>query len=438
MDRRFVLCAMILCIAEMGLTAVPARAADVFLGVTRSESAAIPASVVRVVAPASMAGRLSEVKAVLEGDLRRSLVFRMVQPPVLSDLLTAEDANTELVKQIGREGIEAVIWINLDTNGDDIVLEGHVYDGGTAALVFAKRYLGDGKLLRRIIHRFADEVVFRYTGERGIAETRIAYVSKVTGFKELYVMDYDGYDPRRITSDRSLALSPEWSPDGRWITYTTFRDGNPNIYTLELQTGRRWKMVGFQGLNISPAWTPQGDRLLFASAREGTLQLYSMKPDRSDLRRLTAGFADNLSPSLSPTGMEMAFVSNRGGTPQIYLASSDGTNPRRLTFKESYNTSPAWSPKGDWIAYVCQVEGQMRICLITPDGENQLQLTDGPGEQEDPAWSPDGKHLVFRSTEASSGGDLYRMGVGRSDMERLTFNGALNSSPVWSPIINTN
>jgi TolB protein len=438
MVRRSGLWSLAVCAAVIGFSAEPATAAEVFLGITRSEAAAIPASVVRVTAPGAMAGKVSEVKAVLEADLRRSLVFRMIDPPPLSDLLAADSPDAGLITKIGKRGIEAVIWVGLESDGKDVILEGQVFDGGTAVLVFGKRYLGDARVLRAIIHRFADEMVFRYTGERGIAETRIAYVSKVTGSKEIYVMDYDGFNPRRVTSDRSLALSPEWSPDGKWISYTSYRDGNPNIYTLELQTGRRWKMVGFPGLNISPTWSPQGDRFLFSSAKAGTMQLYSMNRDRSGLRKLTGGLADNLSPSLSPTGAEMAFVSNRGGRPQIYLASTDGTNPRRLTFKGTYNTSPAWSPKGDWIAYTCQVEGLMRICLITPDGSTQFQLTDGRGEQEDPSWSPDGRHLVFRSTRDSSGGDLYRMSVEREDLERLTFNGAQNGSPAWSPLFNQN
>jgi TolB protein len=413
--------------------ALGAWSAEVHLGISRTETAPIPASLIRVEGTSTLRGGTSEVRAVLEGDLNRSLVFAMEPPPGIDGLIGNREPRPALIRKVGERGIQAAIWIFLEEKGPDIVMEGRVYDGASGARIFGKRYIGEKRILRRMIHRFSDEVVFRYTGERGISQTRIAYVSKISGAKEVYVMDSDGYSPRRVTADRSLALSPEWSPDGRWITYTSYREGNPDIFTLELDTGRRWKVVGFPGLNISPDWSPEGQWLSFASTRGGTLQLYRINRDGSGLTQLTRGLGDNLSPSYSPTGQEIAFISNRGGTPQVYLVNGDGASLRRLTYKGSYNTSPAWSPKGDWIAYTCQVEGSMRICLITPDGSHWEQLTDGAGEQEDPAWSPDGRHLVYRSTEASAGGDLFRISINGSQHERLTFNGAQNSNPVWGP-----
>lgn len=414
--------------------ASPVSAAEVFLGVTRSETARIPASFVHLQASSALVGQETEVREVLEMDLRRSLVFRMVKPPNMPEIQGAENPKPDLIKKVGAEGIEAVIWATLSKRGQDLVLEGRVYDGGSGTMMVGKRYIGEAKALRTMTHRFSDEIVFRYTGERGIAQTRIVYTSNLTGAKELYLMDYDGGNAMRLTEDRSLSLSPEWSSDGRWITYTSYRDGNPDIFTLDLETVRRWKMIGFPGLNISPAWSPTGDRLAFASTRDGISQLYLADREGKGLVKLTAGLGDSLSPTWSPSGQEIAFVSNRGGTPQIYLMNSDGTNVRRLTFSGVYNTSPAWSPKGDWIAYACRVENRMRICLINPDGTQQVQLTDGAAEQEDPSWSPDGRHLVFRST-LNGPGDLYMMNEDGQDMERLTFNGMQNSSPAWSPFI---
>ena len=411
----------------------PVIAAEVFLGVTRSETIRIPVTVVRVEADRAFAAQANEVRAVLEADLRRSLVFQVIDPPNLPEIWTTKTPHAALIKKIGKGGIEAVIWITLKLQNQNAAMEGRVYDGGSSTLVIGKRYIGEAKALRRIVHRFTDEVVFRYTGEKGIAQTRIAYTSKVTGNKELYLMDYDGYNPRRVTGDRSLSLFPAWSPNGRWITYTSYREGNPDIFTLDIETGQRWKMAAFPGLNISPSWSPSGERLAFASTVGGALHLYVMSQDGMQMKKLTTGSSDNLSPTWSPSEQEIAFISNRGGSPQVYLMSAFGTNLRRLTFSGHYNTSPAWSPKGNWIAYTCRIEGRMRICLIRPDGTQQIQLTDGPGEQEDPAWAPNGRHLVFSSTQASRGGDLYMTDIDRGEVERLTFNGAQNSGASWSP-----
>ena len=406
---------------------------EVYLGITRSESVRISATLIRIEASEAIAGRTSEVRSIVEADLKWSGVFQVMDPPRLPNVLSLDELKEADIQAIGQDGVEAVIWIVLMVRGKDFILEGRAYDGASGNMVVGKRYAGRPGALRSMLHRFSDEIVFRYTGQRGVAETRIAYTSKLTGSKELYLMDYDGYNSRRLTSDQSLNLSPDWSPDGQWLTYTSYRDGDPDIYTMDLATGRRWKMVDYKGLDISPSWSASGDFLAFASTKGGTLQVYVMNRSGKEIRQLTHGFGDNLSPAWSPTGKEIAFVSNQGGTPQIYIVNTDGTNMHRLSFKGSYNTSPVWSPKADWIAYTCQVERRLRICLISPDGSQRIQLTHEPGEQEEPSWSPDGRHIVFRSTGDGKGGDLYRIMMDGGEAERLTFNGAQNGSPVWSP-----
>ncbi|HUK57440.1 MAG TPA: Tol-Pal system beta propeller repeat protein TolB [Nitrospiria bacterium] len=410
----------------------PAPGAEVFLSATRSEAEKIPLGILQVAAPPTLVQRSSEIQTVLESDLRRSQVFRVVHPTPFPELANGEEPTTEVIQKAGKQDVQAAVWIALSQKGEDLVLEGRVYDGKGGQMVMGKRYLGQAAYLRSIIHRFSDEIVFQYTGERGIAETRVAFGSLVTGNKELYLMDYDGYNVRKITNDRNLDLSPRWSPDGNWITYTSYRGGGPAIYTLDLMSGRLWKVVGYAGLNISPAWSPSGQGLLFAGTMDGPAQIYWVDKEGKGLKRLTVDESDNLSPSWSPPGTEIAFTSNRGGSPQIYVMNADGSNVRRLTFAGDYNTTPAWSPKGTAIAYTCRVDGRLRICAISPDGSKTAQLTDGPGEDEAPTWSPDGKHLIFSSTRMSEG-DLFMVNADGMDLERLTFSGAKNNNPAWSP-----
>jgi TolB protein len=410
----------------------PALGAEVFLSATRSESEKIPLALLQVVAPETLAKNTSDIRTVLESDLRRSQIFRMVHPPPFPELAGGAEPTADVIQKAGKQDVQAAAWITLSQNGEDLVMEGRVYDGKTGQLVMGKRYLGQTQYLRSIIHRFSDQIVSQYTGEKGIAETRVAFTSLLTGNKELYLMDYDGYNVRKITNDRSLNLSPRWSPDGNWLTYTSYRGGSPFIYTLDLMSGRLWKMVGYAGLNISPAWSPSGKGMVFAGTMDGPAQIYWVDKEGKGLRRLTMDQSDNLSPAWSPTGTEMAFTSNRGGGPQIYVMNADGTNVRRLTFDGDYNTSPVWSPKGTAIAYACRIDGRLRVCAISPDGSKTAQLTDGPGEDESPTWSPDGRHLIFSSTRASEG-DLFMMNADGMDVERLTFSGAKNNGPSWSP-----
>lgn len=414
--------------ADVGIS----EAAEVFLGVTKSEASRIPLGLLYVVTPPGEARYSSEVRSVLESDLRRSQLFRVIHPPLYPELASGEPPSAELIRKAGQQDLQVAVWISLARKGETITLEGRIYDGKTGQAVMGKRYAGESQVLRAVVHRFSDDIVFQYTGERGVAETRVVFTSILTGSKELYLMDYDGYNIRKITNDRGLNLSPKWSPDGNGITYTSYRSGSPAIYTLDMATGRLWKVIAFPGLNISPAWSPSGNELAFANSQEGPTQLYRVDREGKALQRLTVDQSDNLSPSWSPTGAEIAFTSNRGGGPQIYMMNADGTNVRRLTFSGDYNTSPAWSSKGHAIAYTCRVDGRLRICAISPDGSKLAQLTDGPGEDESPTWSRDGKHLIFSSTRLSSG-DLFMMNADGTEMERLTFNGAKNNGPAWSP-----
>jgi TolB protein len=416
---------------------------EVFLDVTRSDTSRIPFSLVYLEKSPAPSGegppiRMEEIRTVLEADLTRSQVFGVIPTTeAVAELKLQNLTEPASMKRIGDLGVEAIGWIQVIPRGDEMTLEGRVYDGGTGAMVFGRRYRGRAEHLRVIVHRFSDEVVQRYTGERGIAQTRIAYTARQGGSQELYLMDYDGFNPRKITSDRSINLTPRWSPDGRWLTHTSYRDGNPDLYTLDLSSGQRRRLVSSPGLDFSPAWSPDGTVLAFASSRGGSTQIYLSNAEGKDLRRVTSGFWDDLSPAWSPTGNELVFTSNRGGSPQIYTMQSDGTAVRRLTFAGDYNTSPVWSPKGDWIAYTCRVQDRLRLCLISPDGTQARQLTEGAGEDEAPSWSPDGRHLVFSSTRdrsSTDGADLYRIAIQTGETERLTFTGAYHANPSWSPI----
>jgi TolB protein len=315
--------------------------------------------------------------------------------------------------------------------GREAVVEGRLYDVTTGNMVFGKRYVGDPKFYRLIIHRFADDIMFNLTGEKGVAQTRIAFVSGVSQtVKELFVMDYDGASPVAITGNQSINLSPRWSPDGRLIAYTSYRNGNPDLFVLNFDSGRRDVLSSQRGLNATPAWSPDGQWLVFAMSADGGTNLFLLPKGGGTPRPLTTGPAISVSPSFSPNGRQIVFNSDRGGSPQIYVMDVDGTNLRRVTFQGSYNSSPRWSPRGEKIAFMCRVAGN-QICLINPDGSGQQQLT-SQGNNEDPAWSPDGRHIVFTSTRTGRR-DIFAMHADGTEQTRVTNNARDNYLPDWSP-----
>lgn len=428
---------LVLAVALAGI--LESGATDVFLEATRPDFQKIPLGVAGIKTgsgPEWLGGRIEEV---LKADVRRSLVFSLVDLPSIGIKVRDVGPTPDpAFKQAAEKGVSVIVWGNAGMkDGDkdaDVGMEGYVYDAGSDEMVGGKRYAGSSSVVRLMAHRFADELVFRYTGEPGIARTKIAYVSAQGSARELSVMDYDGYDPRQITADGFLNLMPRWSPDRRFLVFTAYRDRNTqDIDMIELATGKRWTLVSLGGLNITPVFSPDGGTLAFASSHEGNSELYRLDMKTKAVQRLTVHASGDLSPSWSPSGRELVFTSDRSGGPQIFLMSADGSNVRRLTFEGDYNAAPVWSPRGNWIAYVCRTpKKEYKLCLITPDGQKRVQLTTGPGVDDSPSWSPDGRHLVFSSTMEGKS-QIYMINADGKDLERITFTGTHNSAPAWSP-----
>ena len=406
---------------------------EVFLGITKSEAEKIPIALLPVTGAGIPSSAVTLIEQVLVADLRRSGFFEVDQAEGAAGG-HASPPDRLALQGLKSTGAKGALWGRVTLNRDELVLEGRLFDLASGRQMLGKRYLAKEDYLRYVAHRLADDVVSQCTGERGIAESRVAYVSDQTKQKELYLMDYDGQQPRRITGDRSLSLSPRWTPDGRWITYLCYRAGNPDICVIDVAENRRWKLVTFPGLNLSPAWSPDGDWMAFATNHEAAnLELRVINRAGKKDRRLTFSLGDDLSPSWSPTGRQLVFTSDRGGTPQLYVMDADGSNVRRLTFQGDYNTSPAWSPRGDWIAYTCRRRSWMRLCLIRPDGrEGGIFTPDGAWNDEAPTWSPNGRHLIFTSNRTGRY-QLYFIHSDGTGLEQLT-NGAGNwMMPAWSP-----
>lgn len=407
------------------------RSAEVYLGISRSAGAKIPVAVLGVEAAPDLSRHAATLRAVIESDLRRSLLFEVISLPAQT-LRGVPDAAR--IKEAGVAGADVVVWGRLTRDKDGGLLwEGKGYDGGSGSPVTEKAYRGrDETFLRSMAHKFSDALVSAFTGETGIAQTRIAFVSDRTGKKELYIMDYDGANVTQITRDRSIALTPRWSPDGKLITFVSYRDGSPSLHSYVPVSGRRWPLLKLPGTTMSPAWSPKGDRLALSSSQSGDPDIYLADADGKNLHRVTFGMGADLSPSWSPNGQQIAFNSDRGGSAQIYLMNGDGSDQRRLTFDGAYNTTPAFSPKGDWVAHTCRVESGDHVCLISPDGARRVQLTTAAGGNDSPYWAPGGRHLVFSSNR---GGDshLYVIGVDGTGEEALTSGNGNDQMPSWSP-----
>jgi TolB protein len=296
------------------------------------------------------------------------------------------------------------------------------YEGG-------KRYRGGDDALRRIGHKIAEEILRILTGQQGAFDTRIAYVSDLGDRRDVWVMDYDGASSTKVTNDGALVLSPEVSPDGQLLLFTSYVGRMPSVYVVKRNTGEIRKLLTKEGLNQAPAFSPDGSSLALSASFDGNSELYLANPDGSGLRRLTDHPAIDVSPAWSPTGQEIAVTSDRTGTPQIHVMTRDGLDVRRLTMDGAYNSEPAWSPDGTEIAYSSRESGRFQIRLLDVATGRSKLLTDGRANYESPSWSPDGSALAIAS-DRDGKYDIWIMRKDGTGLRRVSTRGA-NRFPHW-------
>ena len=328
-------------------------------------------------------------------------------------------------------GAELLVTGGVLVKDNFLEIELRLYDTFKEKLLVGKRYKGGISDQRRIIRRFCSDVIYSLTGNRGIFDTEIAFVSTSSGTKEIYICEFDGYNIRRVTHTNSITLTPAWSSDGQWIAYTSYAKGRPDLYIKNLKENRG-AVVSKEGVNITPAWRPNKFELAATLSFSGDSEIYLLTGTGKVIKRLTYNKGIDVSPAWSPDGKKMAFVSKRSGTPQIYIENLDSGQINRLTFQGSYNTQPSWSPKGDKIAYSSMEGGLNNIFLIGIDGQGPIQLTHNEGDNESPSWSPDGNLIVFSSTREGPS-KIYIMTSYGTDQRRLFDSKGQQSEPTWSP-----
>jgi TolB protein len=339
-------------------------------------------------------------------------------------------------------GADAVFFGTVQRNGNDVRVQVRLFNVRTRQSVFAKEYGGNAANPRLFAHTIADEVHQQQRQLRGVARTKLAFVSdrnrqRLDGtvenreVKEIYVADYDGANQRRLTVSRQLNLNPSWAPDSRSLAYTTYRP-NPDIFISRIYEGVLQNPTKGVGTNYVPVFSPDGKQIAFMSARDGNPEIYVMNADGSNVRRLTNHPAGESSPTWSPSGSQIAFTSDRTGKAQIYVVNTDGSNFRRITVNESEADRPTWSPAPyNEIAFAGRTSGSgfdIKVYELST-GVTRL-LTNGQGTNESPAFSPGGRHVAFTSTRGGRT-QIYTIDRLGRDLKQITREGS-NQTPAWS------
>lgn len=327
-------------------------------------------------------------------------------------------------------GAELLVTGSISVNGDNVQLDLRLFDTFKNERLVGKRYTGYVRDKRVLIQKFCSEVMMALVGNKGVYNTQIAFVSSGANVKEIYTCEFDGYNPQRLTYDNSISILPAWSADGRYLSYTTYKNKKTDMVIRNMQTGGN-VLVDKPGTTIKGAWMPNQDMVAASFSFSGNQAIYLLSPNGNFTETLVQGGGANLSPTWSPDGSKLAFVSSRSGGPQIYVMDMATREIKRVSYEGKYNSQPSWSPKGDRIAYSSQIAGYHQVCITDPDGSFVMQLTNSNGDNEGASWSPDGSMIAFSSTREGAS-RLYVMTAFGADQRRLMRLSGEQISPAWS------
>ena len=279
--------------------------------------------------------------------------------------------------------------------GADLLTEVRVFNTVKAAEIFRRTYNTPGDNRQSLARKIAGDVLHALTGAQPLFDSRIFFTRRTSHGAEVFSIKFDGSGLTKLTTENALVISPHISPNGRYLSYTSYRSGVAAVYIKDLQDRTTRRVASYNGLNLAGPWSPDGRKMLLTLSRDGNEEIYAMDIPSGSLTRLTKNFAIDISPAWSPDGGKISFVSNRSGAPQIYVMNANGGAATRLSYDGNYNTSPAWSPKGNQIAYESRTSRGFQVFTATLQGDNIRQVTSPDhGVHESPVWSPDGRYLA--------------------------------------------
>jgi Tol biopolymer transport system component len=273
----------------------------------------------------------------------------------------------------------------------------------------------------------------------------IVFYSERDGDAEIYTMKPDGSDQRPLTDNTADDHSPSWSPDGGWIVFQSDRDDphprtcfpncNYNLYLMDADGGNVRRLTDLPGAEWGAGWSPDGRSLVFTAGEIGfeAYGIYRIDLDGGAPQPLLVDGSNNTAPNWSPDGSQITFSSNRDGGVDIFVMDADGSNLRKLVDTGLDDYMPDWSPDGSRIAFFAADWPGIKqdIYTVDLDGSNLQNLTNTPNiVDEDPRWSPDGSRIVFQS-DRDWNFEIYIMNADGSQPQNLTRHPGQDYWPDW-------
>jgi TolB protein len=314
------------------------------------------------------------------------------------------------------KSVEYFIKLDFSKIGNKLVYQIQAMDISQDKIIYNNAGNLEAEGLRTLGHFMTNQIYKKIMGKKSIFQSKIAFVSDRTSNynkmiikKELYIMDFDGKNIKRLTAHQATVLSPAFSNDGKKISYSLIemmskRQRNVNLYIYDLTTGKSKRVSSRKGINSGAIFTPDDKSLILTMSFSGNAEIYKLNIQTKAIQRLTKHYSPDVDPSLSADGKTLTFLSGRPGKAMIYTLDPTGREKsvKRIGFIGQFNATPRFDPEGKEIAFSAWMGNGFDIFRINANGTGLGRLTKNFGSNEDPTYSNDGEFIAFSSQRVLS------------------------------------
>jgi len=267
------------------------------------------------------------------------------------------------------------------------------------------------------------------------AQERIAFESQRDGNPEVYVVDLASTIQRRLTFNSSFDGEPAFNWNGEKIAFSSNRDGNSEIYIMDCNGTLQTNLTNNPAFDGQPTFSPDGQKIAFVSDRGGQLGIWVMNVDGSNPTELAGGVGGN-EPDFNNSGTQIVFsrTETSGADSEIWVMDADGSNPTNVSQDPRADDSePSFSPDGTRIVFTKDVHdgSGSEIFVMNADGTNPINLTNIKGNDYHPEFNSAPGNMITFTTLRDGNAEIYIMNADGSFATNVTKNPGLDEMPAW-------
>ncbi len=328
-------------------------------------------------------------------------------------------------------------WPNGESNGSSVEIR--VFETYSGEFIFGNAYSNVREAeIHLVADKFCADLMQSLTGNGDFFRSTLAFAKdRGNTNRDIWIVGPTGRNLKKITNLSGLAMSPSWSPDGRYIVFSHLNMETHGLGVWD-RVANKVTRIRFPGNTvIGPSFMPD-NKVAVGLSTSGYPDIFLLDYKFNRERPLEQNSSINVSPTFDATGTKMAFTSSRLGGPQVFLKDLTNGLVRRVSMNGGYNTEPSISMDGTLVAYTRLTSAGHRIFVQDLLTGQEKQVTFGPGNDEHPAFAPDNYFIAYTSTVSKGNSQIKLVTRHGGTPKTIPTGSGSVSFPRWGKIPESN